>query len=506
MEESKDIAQEKKVITEATNPAAGGPATFKKMTDSMIGVSETAYQKYAHYLRRSDVREYSKQDVANIINYGTVEAQRKLSQDYFFSNGLYRSLVLYYATLLKYTGILIPNPKLGHNLSEKKIAKRYFEAEDILNKMNLPQVFPDIAVRVFRDGAYYGAIRTLDKDNFSYVDLPTNYCISRYKDSKGNYIVEFNLAFFDHISDETERANAFRGYPKLFKRAYDKWKKKDGAQWIFLPTDIGFCFNVFEDARPMLLSVIPTTIDYDDAVETEQERDAEEIKKIIVQKIPHIATTGELVFEPDEAEEMHRGAVKMMDANPNVSVLTTYADVDSIVSKTANDSSTNILEVMLEAVYSDSSVSGQLLGYQTGAQLEKAINTNIATVMLLARKFARFAENVINRIYSSSNLSFSYEILPISYQNDDDYLTKALQMANSGYSFLLPAAAMDLSPRNLRDIKDLENTLLELTDKLIPLQTSYTQSSTESDGEVGAPKKDVDDKSEKTIQNEESQG
>jgi hypothetical protein len=36
------------------------------------------------------------------------------------------------------------------------------------------------------------------------------------------------------------------------------------------------------------LDVIPATIDYDEAVETNKERDLEEIRKIIVQKIPHL--------------------------------------------------------------------------------------------------------------------------------------------------------------------------------------------------------------------------
>lgn len=72
-------------------------------------------------------------------------------------------------------------------------------------------------------------------------------------------------------------------------------------------------------------------------------------------------------------------------------------------------------------------------------------------------------------------------------------------MANSGYSFLMPAIAMGISQKDLLNIKDVENEMLELGDKLIPLSTSYTQS-----GKVGAPKKDNSEKSEKTEQNQES--
>jgi hypothetical protein len=81
------------------------------------------------------------------------------------------------------------------------------------------------------------------------------------------------------------------------------------------------------------LSVIPATIDYDEAVVTERERDLEEIRKIIVQKIPHL-TDGRLLFEPDEALEIHNGTVGMLRGNKNLSVMTTYADVEAIASKT----------------------------------------------------------------------------------------------------------------------------------------------------------------------------
>jgi hypothetical protein len=80
-----------------------------------------------------------------------------------------------------------------------------------------------------------------------------------------------------------------------------------------IPSDIGICFPML-DGRPFFLNVIPSTIKYDEAVATEQEREKEEIRKILVQKIPHL-NDGRLLFEPDEAEEMHRGAVGMVRNN-----------------------------------------------------------------------------------------------------------------------------------------------------------------------------------------------
>ena len=78
-----------------------------------------------------------------------------------------------------------------------------------------------------------------------------------------------------------------------------------------------------------------------------------------------------------------------------------------------------------------------------------------------------------------------------------------LKLANSGYSFLLPALASGISQKELGTLKDLENDVLNLRERLLPLATSYTQSGSE-DNSGGRPQKDDLDKTEKTVENIES--
>ena len=62
----------------------------------------------------------------------------------------------------------------------------------------------------------------------------------------------------------------------------------------------------------------------------------------------------------------------------------------------------------------------------------------------------------------------------------------------------------DTFPKFVADLwkkraKDLENDVLKLKEKLQPLSTAYTET-----GNVGRPTKDAQDKSAKTVANEES--
>jgi len=201
------------------------------------------------------------------------------------------------------------------------------------------------------------------------------------------------------------------------------------------------------------------------------------------------------LFEPDEALEMHAGAVGMMKGNKNISVLTTYADVDAVVSKTSSEATNTALEKSLQNVYSRASVSGQLFA-PTGSQaLSISITNDMSLMMILANKYSRFVTYIINFLFANSNINFKYSILPVSWYNVSQYITDTLKLAQSGYSYLLPAIAAGLSQKDLINVKKLENDALDLSTILIPLASSYTQSS----GQVGRPELPLEEKSPKTI-------
>jgi len=476
-------------------------STFKSSYQNMIATSESSYNgsKYSSTLyTRYTSREYTPEEIEKIIESGSLASQIRLSRSYFDKGGFYQRILLHYATLLKYTSLLIPNPSFGKSLSESYIQKKYFNAISFVDKAGLPDLFTKMAIRALRDGCYYGIINAVDNDSISIIDLPVYYCQTRFKDIKGNDLIEFDVSYFDTIVDKEDRKAALTVYPKSVANWYRRYKLGKVKKWVFIPAEMGICLP-FLDGRPMFLNVIPAAIEYDQARDINKERDLEEIRKIIVQKIPHLQDGG-LLFEPDEAEVMHKGTVQMMKGNPNVSVLTTYADVDAIVSKTSNDNSTSSIEKSLLNIYSEAGSSPQLFGTESNLSLETSINNDMALMMMFARKLDKVMTFILNNKFGNSNITFKYTILPITFYNEQKYCDTALKMANSGYSFLLPALAMGMSQKELGNIKDLENDVLELKEKLVPLSTAFT----ESGNSPGRPELPAEQKSAKTIANEKS--
>ena len=475
-------------------------ATFTKAITDMVAKNESSYNLTRWGRNRYErVKEYSLEEVNDIINHGSVEAQIALSRSFFAKGGFYQRLLLHYATLLKYTSLLIPHPSFGKSLSETYILKKYNAALNFIDNAKLPKLFTHIAIKALRDGCYYGVIQEVTDKSISILDLPVYRCRSRFKDTNGNDIIEFDVTYFDTIHDKEYKKKALAAYPKEVVNYYRRYKnRKVNNPWCYISPSVGICMSLLENDAPMFLNIIAAELEYDDAKDINRERDLEEIRKILVQRIPHLQDGG-LLFEPDEALEMHKGAVDMTKKNENLSVLTTYADVDAVVSKTSNDNALNSVDKALTNIYAEAGSSSQLFGTDSNLSLSTSITNDMALMMILARKLEVFITSIVNERYGNSNVTFTYKILPISYYNQKEYAETSLKLANSGYSFLLPALAMDISQRDLTDIKDLENDGLKLKEKLQPLSTAYTET-----GNVGRPEKDAQDKSAKTIANEES--
>lgn len=471
---------------------------FKKAEEGMIGKNDLAWDGNYRVKRYCN---YTLEEIQKIVEEGTPDEQAALSYAFFLKDGLYRRLILHYASLLEYSGLLIPISGKGNKLSNSGTSKRYDMALEYLNKINIKETLTRITTKVLVRGRYAGFINTLNKNEFVLIDLPFEYCRSRYVNFKGIDVLEFNVAYFDTIVSEKKK-DIINSFPKIIRHYYERWANgKVSSSWVVLPTEFSVYFTLTEPPFPFFLNVIPATIQYDDAVDAERERELEEIRKIIVQHIPHLQD-GTLLFEPDEAVEMHAGAVGMMKGNKNLSILTTYADVDAIVSKTSSDNVNNTLEKMLQNVYSEAGASVQIFS-PTGTQaLSTSILNDISLMMVLGNKYSRFISYVLDYLFGNSSISFHYNILDLSIYNKSDYIKDSFKLAQSGYSYLIPAIASGLSQQEFVNIKELENEVMKLQEKLIPLSSAYTQSA--GSGEVGAPAKKVEEKSPKTIQNEDS--
>ena len=149
--------------------------SFARAKEKMIATNDSAYRGIRQTVREriwDRYHEYTPEEIADIIKSGSLVEQQKLSRHFYNTDGYYKHIITHYATLLKYMGLLIPNPSAGKNLSTSHIQKRYFNAIDLVEAMKLPTWLTNCAHRALIDGCYYGVRVDTDKNTFAVIDLP----------------------------------------------------------------------------------------------------------------------------------------------------------------------------------------------------------------------------------------------------------------------------------------------------------------------------------------------
>lgn len=480
---------------------------FKKSINNMIATSNTSYDSDYSYRRAKKVIQYTKEEAQEIIQGSDSNKLRNLSLTYFYSSGFYRRFILYYATLLKYIPVVIPHLyNTEKTIKDKKYSKKYYDGLEVLNNMDFEKMCQNFSVKVLSEGAYYGLLVDNGKEGISIMDLPFEYSRSRFKNSKNIDIVEFDVSYFDTISDKQKRDACIRNFPKEVRATYNGYKNRGSSKWALLPDGVGIHFALVEE-RPFMLNVIPAIMDFEEYREIEKEKDKQAIKKILVQEMP--IYQDQFVVDPEEAEEIHRGVVGMLKQNNDVDVITSYASVDLKDMQDSRQAIVDNLEKIEKTVYSEAGVSKQLFAADGNLSLQKSIQNDLSLMMWLADSYAKWLQFFLNNKFEDKYFKFTVRILPTSYYDSEDYVSKTLQCAQYGYSFILPAVAMGINQSELVDLKTLEVDLLKLNYKLVPLQSSHTETTAnpavspkESGSQSAKPEEELNDR---TIENRNSQ-
>lgn len=504
----------------------------------------------------------NKEFILQAISERNLPLIREISNYFYNTNGIYSKVCDYFAYLYRYDWYITPEIK---DESEKSFEKALIDFNNILGYLDnshVKKVCGDIASEVVKNGAYYGYISP-SRDGLVLQQLPINYCRTRF--NIGDMpVIEFDMRFFDeNFRDVNYRMKILRMFPKEFQKGYVLYKQgklepdteyyplgrrdthlvntntqlnwRPGYWYTLEPgSAVKFCFN--NGDQPLFINAIPAILDLDAAQDLDRRKQMQQLLKIVIQKLP-LDKNGDLIFDIDEARDIHNNAVEMLQHAIGVDVLTTFADVqvedmaDSNTTTTSDD-----LERVERTVYNSLGVSKNLFNTDSNLSLEKSILQDESTMRILLLQFNSFFDKITQQL-GSNKKKYNYrfymlETTQYNYQNLAKMYKDQVQM---GYSKMLPQIAMGHSQSSIIHTAFFENKVLKLSEIMIPPlmsstlnadsilgtnnqnnnsknqktseETKSTASTTKtvktSDG-AGRPEKADSEKSEKTIQNKES--
>ena len=439
---------------------------------------------------------------------------RELSRYYYRTNGEYRNNVDFLAHLPLYDTVVVP--LISDKGSQSNQIKSFEQACTFIDNLDIPNTFCRITTEWIKVGEYNGILRT-DGEKATIQDLPIEYCRSRFKDLNNLNILEFNLSYFDTIVDEQLRKKILETFPEIVQKEYKKWikgNKKIYDSWVMIPAALGgvnFCFS--NDRTPLLLASIPDLKSLNDAVKREEKRDENELYKLLIQRMP-LDKQGELVFQLEEVADIHSSVAEMLQDLDTVDVLTTFgeASLESLQESSAATQSADRIEKYKKNAYDALGRSSLIFNADGSAALAYAIKKDEALMISYLNVYETWLKYHINERFARTGIKFDFEILPTTVFNREDLLSTYFRGAQYGYSKMFAGVAMGIKQRDQISLMDFENDYLKMSEKMIPLQSSYTtsgstiskenqQESSASGEQGGRPELPDEKKSEKTQAN-----
>ncbi len=460
---------------------------------------------------------------------------RSFSRFFYKTNGIYQRLCQYIAFMYRYDWYIAPEI-LDDTVSTEKVLKDFSKMLNYLDNSYIKKVCGQMALKVIIDGCYFGYL-VESNDSVIVQELPVDYCRSRYT-VKGMPAIEFNMAFFDTFGDINYRKKVLNLFPDEFRKGYllykqGKLKKEndwDKSGWYLLTPGLAFKFNLNGSDVPSFINVVPTLLDLDAAQDLDRRKQMQKLLKIIIQKLP-LDKNGDLIFDVDEARDIHNNAVAMLQRAIGVDVLTTFAEVESIdMADKTTTTATDELERVERAVYNSSGTSKNIFNTDGNIALEKSILEDESSIRDLLLQFTIFFDRIVQgRNSNRRKYAFRFYMLETTQYNYISLSKLYKEQSTVGSSKLLSQLALGHSQSFILNTAHFENEVLHLAELMLPNLMSSTmnlsdlldktnqtdknnnQNSTGGQSaaagetkQAGRPAKSDDEKSEKTLQNQES--
>ncbi len=482
-------------------------------------------------LTKLNSRLASKDQVLKAMENCDYESMREISTFFYRTSGIYSRLCRYMAYFYRYDWLVTPMIIDEGEKNQKKALEDFHNVLYKLDTFDIKSFLGDVSLKVIRFGCYYGYIVN-NPGGLAIQELDPAYCRSRFS-VNGRPAIEFDMDYFDAAyKDTTQKMAVLNLYPEEFKKGYMLYKQGklpaafqgDKKSWYLLEVDNAIKFNINGDDAPLMMSVIPAIIDLDTAQELDFKRMAQKLLKIVIQKMP-LDKNGELIFDVEEAGMLHNNAVRMLSKAIGIDVLTTFAEVEvADMSDSSSTSSIDELEKMERSVYNEAGISQMQFNTDGNLALEKSILNDEATLYNLIKQYEKFVNHLLLEFNKKpKKYYFRAQILSTTIYNYQDMAKLYKEQTQLGYSKMLPQIALGQAQSTVLANAFFENDVLDLVNVFIPPMMSSTMSAdaiatinenrkngttgAEDTGSTGGrPAAADDEKSEKTIANQESMG
>lgn len=362
------------------------------------------------------------------------------------------------------------------NYNIETLKKQYFALSGQLEKMNLKHEFSKIMKILPYQDVFYGVALENSADYFIQ-QLDSRHCqLQQVQD--GLYNFKFDLSSINPLK--------IAAYPDYIQQAYLDYRNGNSINWYIPPADKQICIKLNSHLTypyPLLIAIVRDIFDLDTYKKLKLQSARTDNYKAILVEVPIDETTIDKPLLTPETLGVF-AELNKESMSDDIGLIHTLGSKGEAISFKNSTSTQNNVADATDELYDSSGVSKEMFnGSSSGTALTFSIENDSGLIYSVYRQFERWVNRYIKLLkFNKPNYKFSFFLLDITIYNRKEVIDRY----QGGCSFGAPIipkwlAALDMTPSKIDGAFILQQKVFDFQNNLIPLSSSYTQS-TDSTG------------------------
>lgn len=445
---------------------------------------------------------YSKDNIAEYLKDPyRYEKQLRDAVTYIYgASSHFRRLIQYFAGLSDLSYVISPYRIDPGKASVNRMNSNYRKVMNFMSLIDHKQLAKILTV-CLREDTFYGTC-WLGADNITIQQLPPDYC--KVSAIEGNVLnIGFDFSYFDRY------ASLLDYYPPEFRTKYETiYKKNTREKWIDLDSPTSFAIKANDDildySLPPFAGILREVYDIEDLKQLRLTKTTLDNYAMLVMNL-EADDEGNWKMDLGKAKEFYRNLDSVLPEE--IGSVLSPMQIDKISFERTHTGDTDTVAEAEQNLFTAAGVSSLI--FNNNKASANALTLSIKADQAITYGIVKSIEGMLNRLIQAQPFGKNFRVTyldcsPFNRKEVGDMYLKACQYGMPMVSYY--CASQGLGQAELDSMNFLENEVLGIKKLFIPLQSSATQSSEDSNGatdEGGAPEKGIDELSESGEQNRE---
>ena len=403
----------------------------------------------------------------------------------------FRRLIQYFVSLSDLAYVLSPFRIDTSKANAKTLASQYRRTLNLLSAMDVKNQFPKILTVCLREDVFYGTM-WVTSDSITIQQLPSDYCDIAV--IEGNvFNVSFDFSYFDSNSAYLPL------YPAEFTTKYNQYQSnRSGMRWQELDSPTSFAIKCNVDIPnypvPPFVGIFRDIYDLEDYRSLKLTKTELENYAMLVMSLG-VDDEGDWVLDYNKAKEFYQNLDAVLPEE--VGSVLSPMPIEKISFERTHVGDTDSIAEAEQNLYTSAGVSSLLFNNERASG--NALALSIKADQAITYGIVKSIEAMVNRFIQSYSYGKNFKVTfldcsPFNRAEMGEQYLKACQFGLPMVSYY--CASQGMGQDEMDCMAFLENDVLGLKERLIPLQSSSTQSGDSGSNDGGRPEEDVEDLSD----------